>query len=119
MSSKTTTQKPQTPTPEEKALQDLNINEKTQTGFAIATLVITILFAVFFSLGASVLSYRKFGSIGWAVLDFFFAYFYYPYYAFFLDTSAPAPAPAPAPTTAETMMGGMKKLLKVSRSRKH
>ena len=43
------------------------------------------------SLAAAKLSYDKYQSIGWAILDFFFAVFYIPYYAFFLNTpSSPA-----------------------------
>lgn len=61
--------------------------------------IIPILFTIFFHLGASFLSYQKYGSVGWAILDFFFAVFYYPYYAFFL-LKDPVQAPA-AP-----MMGG-------------
>jgi hypothetical protein len=45
----------------------------------------SFLFFLIFSYGAAKLSYDKFGSIGWAVLDFFFATFYYPYYAIFLS----------------------------------
>lgn len=104
-------------TTQEKALKDLNMQGQVAAGFAISSLIFAILFAIFFSLGASVLSYRKFGSIGWAILDFFFAYFYYPYYAFFLDTSAPTQPPA-APTTAQTMVGGVVKMLGGKR-RKH
>ena len=43
------------------------------------------------SLAAAKLSYDKYQSIGWAFLDFFFAVFYIPYYAFFLNSpSSPA-----------------------------
>jgi hypothetical protein len=45
----------------------------------------SFLFLLVFSYGAAKLSYDKFGSIGWAILDFFFATFYYPYYAIFLS----------------------------------
>ena len=45
----------------------------------------SFLFLLIFSYGAAKLSYDKFGSIGWAILDFFFATFYYPYYAIFLS----------------------------------
>jgi hypothetical protein len=70
------------------------------SGFGILALIpVFILFT--FHLGAGYLSYQKFGSIGWAILDFLFAYFYYPYYAFFL-ASAPAEPSYP-------MMGGMMK----------
>ncbi len=37
-------------------------------------------------LGAASLSYAKYGSVGWALLDFFFAVFYYPFYALVLNT---------------------------------
>ena len=43
-----------------------------------------------FSYGAAKLSYDKFGSVGWAILDFFFSWIYYPYYALFLNTPSPA-----------------------------
>lgn len=55
-------------------------------------LVIPILFMFVFHLGAGYLSYQKYGSFLWAFVDFIFAYFYYPYYAFFLATPAPAPS---------------------------
>ena len=45
----------------------------------------SILFYILYSYGAAKLSYDKFGSIGWAILDFIFAVFYYPYYAIFLS----------------------------------
>ena len=45
----------------------------------------SLLCLLVFSYGAAKLSYDKFGSIGWAVLNFFFASFYYPYYAIFLS----------------------------------
>ena len=62
--------------------------------------LIPIVLLVAFHVGAGYLSYQKYGSFGWAVLDFIFAYFYYPYYAFFLSGESAAPAP---------MMGGMMK----------
>ena len=54
-----------------------------------------VLFFLFLLLGPSLsaakLSYDKYQNIGWAILDFFFAVFYLPYYAFFLNSpSAPA-----------------------------
>ena len=51
--------------------------------------ILPILFFLFFHLGAGYLSYQKYGSFMWAALDFFFAYFYYPYYAFFLAKDVP------------------------------
>ena len=58
-------------------------------GFGIASMIFGIIFAFDWHLGAASLSYAKYGSIGWAILDFFFATFYYPFYAFFLNTPAP------------------------------
>ena len=51
--------------------------------------ILPILFFLFFHLGAGYLSYQKYGSFMWAALDFLFAYFYYPYYAFFLAKDVP------------------------------
>ncbi len=69
-------------------------------------MIFPILFLFLFHLGAGYLSYQKYGQIGWAVLDFFFAYFYYPYYAFML-ASAPSEV-----SSVPTMMGGLRKLFK-------
>ncbi len=71
-----------------------------------ALMILPILFLFLFHLGAGYLSYQKYGNIGWAILNFFFAYFYYPYYAFFL-----ANAPSEVSSTT-TMMGGLRKLFK-------
>lgn len=38
-----------------------------------------------YSYGAAKLSYDKFQNVGWAVVNFFFATVYYPYYAIFLS----------------------------------
>lgn len=54
------------------------------SAFALLAIV-PILFTIIFHLGAAFLSYKKYGSIGWAILNFFFAVFYYPYYAFALN----------------------------------
>jgi hypothetical protein len=80
--------------------------EPTQT--SIPTSAVTALTALavipllVFHTGAAYLSYQKYGSFLWALVDFVFAYFYYPYYAFFL-------AGSPAPPM---MGGGMMKMLK-------
>jgi len=81
---------PQTPPAENKG--------KTMGALAIAGAVIGTLFAFLWSFGAARLSYLKYGSVGWAILDFFFATFYYPFYAFFLAGSSVAP-----------MMGGRRR----------
>jgi len=64
--------------------------------WAIVSLVFGIIVGLVWHLGAASLSYAKYGSIGWAILDFFFATFYYPYYALVLNT----------PSTPTTMFGG-------------
>ena len=100
------------------AAADVDVAKKTTEGTATLNpimmaygtlmLIFSILFAIFFSLGASLLSYRKFQSFGWAFLNFFFPYFYYPYYAFFINE-------APAPSTGILGMtgGGIKKIMKL------
>ena len=72
----------------------------------IASSVLGALITFLFHFGAARLSYLKYQSVGWAILDFFFALFYYPYYALVL--AGPVPPPA-------TMFGGMKGLLKMLR----
>jgi hypothetical protein len=52
--------------------------------------IIGFIFVFLWHYGAASLSYAKYGSIGWAILDFFFATLYYPYYALFLNTATPA-----------------------------
>jgi hypothetical protein len=64
--------------------------------WAIVSLVFGIIVGIVWHLGAASLSYAKYGSIGWAILDFFFATFYYPFYALVLNT----------PSTPTTMLGG-------------
>ena len=100
------------------ATADVDVAKKTTEGTATLNpimmaygtlmLIFSILFAIFFSLGASLLSYRKFQSFGWAFLDFWFPYVYYPYYAFFINE-------APPPSTGILGMtgGGMKKIMKL------
>lgn len=82
--------------------------------YGTLTVVFSVLFALFFSLGAALLSYRKFQSFGWAFLDFWFPYFYYPYYAFFINEP-------PAPSTGILGMtgGGMKKIMKLFTAKRH
>ena len=75
--------------------------------------ILPILFLIIFHAGAGYLSYQKFGNMGWAFLDFLFAYFYYPYYAFFL-ASAPASMEA---SPINTMMGGALKFFGGKRRR--
>ena len=72
------------------------------TGFGVLAstiMIIPLLILLVFHLGAGYLSYQKYGNLGWAFLNFIFAYFYYPYYAFFL-------AKDPGPSMG--MIGGKK-----------
>ena len=52
--------------------------------------ILTILFWIVFAFGAAKLSYDKYRSIGWAILDFIFSQFYYPYYALVLNSPTQA-----------------------------
>ena len=70
------------------------------SAYFVTGAIFTLVFVIIFHVGAGYLSYQKYGSIGWAILDFFFAAFYYPFYAFFLNTPAAPSYP---------MMGGMMK----------
>lgn len=68
----------------------------------VALAVFPLVFAILFHAGAAYLSYQKYQSGLWALIDFFFAVFYYPYYAFFL-ASAPAPQQG-------VLMGGLRRI---------
>jgi hypothetical protein len=84
--------------------------KKELTTEEIVGIVFGVLFLFVFNLGAAYLSYSKYQSFGWAALDFVFAVFYYPVYAFFLNgtTAAVSPVvPAMSP-----MYGGGKKAMK-------
>lgn len=101
----TTGQQTTPPAVDQPATQGVTATVDLGSGFwaiASAFAIIPIVFTILFHLGASYLSYQKYGSIGWAILDFFFAVFYYPYYAFFLSKE-PSQVPM-APVAA--MMGG-------------
>lgn len=69
-------------------------------GWAIFLFIIGLLPWFFFSYGAARLSYMKYQSYGWAVLDFFFSGFYYPFYAWFL---------AEPPTPSFPVVGGRRR----------
>ena len=58
------------------------------TALTIVTGVLALLYFILFSYGAAKLSFDKYRSFGWAILDFFFSSFYYPYYAIFLNSPA-------------------------------
>lgn len=54
----------------------------------IVWIILVVIQAILFYVGAAKLSYDRFRSIGWAIVAFLFAPLYYLYYAFFV--SAPA-----------------------------
>lgn len=61
---------------------------------------VPIVFGLLFSGGAAYLSYQRNQSVGWAILAFFFATIYYPYYAFVLSGSSSSTPLAPSIMTA-------------------
>jgi hypothetical protein len=70
--------------------------------------VLPIVFLIVFHAGAAYLSYQKYQSGLWAFVNFLFAYFYYPYYAFFLAGTPASVEPSPI----NTMMGGLRRMMK-------
>lgn len=83
------------------------VEEKTATpaswmaGTTITAIaIIPAIFALVFHLGAAYMSYQRNQSVGWAIVSFFLAIFYYPYYAF---TQAGKPAETPAATETPLM----------------
>jgi hypothetical protein len=99
MSSTAASSTPANANPSAAAGSETKTDSSTAAGLGIVSMIFTIIFLFVWHLGAASLSYAKYGSIGWAILDFFFATFYYPFYAFFLNTPAVQP-----------MMGGRRKL---------
>jgi hypothetical protein len=93
--------------------------EKTPSGtatLAVTTIaIIPAIFALVFHAGAAYMSYQRNQSFAWAILHFFLAVFYYPYYAFTQSSSAPAAAPAPTESsllpTVQSAGRRLKKLL--------
>jgi hypothetical protein len=99
MSSTAASSTPANANPSPAKTSETKTDSSTATGLGIVSLIFGIIFAFVWHLGAASLSYAKYGSIGWAILDFFFATFYYPFYAFVLNTP-------PAPTS---MFGGRRR----------
>ena len=78
---------PEPPSPDSNtSLTGTTSTTMTWSPWATFSIVIGIIWMFVWNLGAAQLSYAKYGSVGWAILDFFFAAFYYPFYAFFLNT---------------------------------
>jgi hypothetical protein len=84
----------------------------------VSIAILPAIFALVFHLGAAYMSYQRNQSIGWAVLSFFFAVFYYPYYAFAL-AGKPAEVPAAAPASIlPTVQSAGRRLRKLVHGRK-
>jgi hypothetical protein len=96
MSSTAAASTPANANPSPAASSEKKSESSTAAGLSIVSMIFSIIFLFVWHLGAASLSYAKYGSIGWAILDFFFATFYYPFYAFFLNT----------PAQPTTMFGG-------------
>lgn len=99
------------------------VEEKVSPGGWVTTSVTAIaiipaLFALVFHLGAAYLSYKKYGSAGWAVLNFFFAVFYYPYYAFFLADKPAEVAPTETPSLMPAVQSAGRRLKKMLSSKR-
>jgi len=82
----------------------VEVVEETVTPSGVTTTVgviaiIPAIFALVFHAGAAYMSYQRNQSIGWAILHFFLAVFYYPYYAFTQGSSS-----APAPSTESSIL---------------
>ena len=78
---------------EDKALASTvssGVTATLSTGWIVFWTIVGLIPWFVYSYGAAKLSYAKFGSVGWSILDFLFAPLYYPYYAYFLDTSSQA-----------------------------
>ena len=78
--------------------------------------LIPLIFTLVFHVGAAYMSYQRNHSIGWAILHFFLAVFYYPYYAFTQPSAAPAPA-AESSLFSPTVQSAGKRLLKMMKRR--
>jgi hypothetical protein len=99
------------------------VEEKTSPGGWVTTSIMSIallpaIFALVFHLGAAYMSYQRNQSFGWAILSFFFAVFYYPYYAFAL-AGKPAEVIAPVSTgILPTVQSAGRRLRKLVHGRK-
>ncbi len=94
---------PNPPPPEADTRNQAQATLVIPTGFGVlgsVFVLIPIFLLIAFHTGAGYLSYQKYGNLGWAFVNFLFAYFYYPYYAFFL-------AKEPGPSMG--MVGGKSK----------
>jgi hypothetical protein len=95
--------------PTSKATTPAALPSMKMSPLTIAGTIVSVLVTFLFHFGAARLSYLKYQSIGWAILDFFFAVFYYPFYALVLAQ------PVAAPTTMFGGASALKGLLKMLR----
>ena len=89
---------PNPPAPPPDADATAKVNETLASGWGIVGIIVSVFVAFLWHFGAASLSYAKYGSIGWAILDFFFATLYYPFYALVLNT--------PSSSMSAPMVGG-------------
>ena len=98
------------------------VEQQTSSGGWVTTTVWTIaiiplIFALVFHGGAAYMSYQRNQSFGWAILHFFLAVFYYPYYAF---TQAGKPAEAEStPSLMPSVQSAGRRLKKMLSGKKH
>jgi len=76
----------------------------------LTVFLVPIVFGFIFAYGAAKLSFDRYGSFGWALLDFVFPMFYYPYYAIFVSKPASA-----SPTLLGAMRGGVQAAIKAGK----
>ena len=81
----------------------------------LALALIPTIFALVFHAGAAYMSYQRNQSFGWAILHFFLAVFYYPYYAFTQPSAAP---PAESSLFSPGVQSAGRKLMKSLGKRK-
>jgi len=77
-----------------------------------AIAIIPALFTLLFHAGAAYMSYQRNQSMGWAILHFFLAVFYYPYYAFTQAGKPAEPTPSSFLPTVQSAGRRMTKALK-------
>jgi uncharacterized RDD family membrane protein YckC len=93
------------PGEEEVKKPSVNLGVDLNDPLAIAMVVINVLVAIVYCYGAARLSYNTFGSMGWAVVAFFLAPLYYPYYGIFVSQ----PTPPSMLSSVTDMIGGRKR----------
>lgn len=101
------TSTPPPPPPSTTMYDQLPEEGKKYVPLAITGLVLSLLFSILFAIGAATLSYRRYGSVFWAIIAFFFAPVYYTFYALYLDRPQPS-----SPNGMQAIMGGVRKIMK-------